>query len=202
MVVIAADHGEALGEHDYYFDHGDLLYEEQLRVPFVVKGPGVPRDGRRIPTPVSLVDVMPTVIELCGFDRVAGLDGRSLVSVMWLGEGADDTGVAVFAESDKGDFMRPQNRSLKPGVEGKLRSVRKGRHKLIYFPRPSGDILELYDLEADPGETQNLRDARPELLRILSKELFEWIGSEGTQSRAKIVDPAAQARLRALGYLP
>src|SRR5262249_42822488 len=60
LVLLTADHGESLGEHDYYFQHGWFPYEESLHVPLIVRFPGIA--PRRVGGPVSLVDVLPTVL--------------------------------------------------------------------------------------------------------------------------------------------
>ncbi|MEZ5979204.1 MAG: sulfatase [Planctomycetota bacterium] len=81
IVVLSADHGEAVGEHDYYFDHG-TLYDEVARVPLIVHLPGGRRGGTRVSTPVQLVDLMPTLLELAGAPVPEHLHGRSLVPAL------------------------------------------------------------------------------------------------------------------------
>ena len=76
LVVLVSDHGEEFLEHGQVM-HGLAQYEESVRVPFLLWGPGVPRDVR-VPESVSLVDVMPTVLDLLGMPAPEGLDGRSL----------------------------------------------------------------------------------------------------------------------------
>jgi arylsulfatase A-like enzyme len=91
VVVVVADHGESLGEHGEA-DHGVFLYESVLRVPLIVRAPGLP--PRRVPSVVRLIDVMPTVLDLLGLP-VPPLDGVSLVATL-NGQPAD---VEAYAES-------------------------------------------------------------------------------------------------------
>ena len=79
IVVIVADHGEGLGDHDWW-THG-ILYREQIRVPLIVRVPGQTQ-GRRVKSLVRTVDLVPTVLELAGVNPVPDLDGRSLVPLL------------------------------------------------------------------------------------------------------------------------
>jgi hypothetical protein len=80
IVIVTADHGEALGEHGQPF-HSTDLYDSQIRVPFVIEGPGI--KPQHVPETVSLTDLVPTVLELAGFvpPRGASLDGRSIAEL-------------------------------------------------------------------------------------------------------------------------
>jgi len=81
LVLLTADHGEAMKEHDF-LGHGIFLYEELLRVPLIVWYPGVVPAGRRIQTPVQSVDVYPTLVELAGLPVPPGLSGHSFASTL------------------------------------------------------------------------------------------------------------------------
>src|SRR5678816_2562234 len=84
MLLVVADHGEAFGVHRAYgqkmFFHGQTLYDELLRVPLLVRVPGVA--PRRVAEPVALLDVAPTIVELMGAPRQASFQGRSLVPAL------------------------------------------------------------------------------------------------------------------------
>ncbi len=150
IVIVTADHGEALGDHGTPF-HSSDLYNSQLHVPFVVSGPGIP--AAHLPETVSLTDLVPTVIELAGFEAPAKLDGRSLAEIL-TGKraSANDTGSA-FAIMVK-DRSNP----------GGLAAVIRGRWKLIVSD--SGNV-ELYDVQADPRERANVADQHPEIVQEL-----------------------------------
>ena len=137
LVVYTSDHGDNLGARTFWGKSN--MYEEAVGVPLIIKGPGIPV-GRRVTTPVSLVDVYPTIIEAVGEESTLGerkLPGTSLLRLL-NGEGADRT---VFSEyhavgSMTGIFM-----------------VRFGRYKYVHY---EGYRPQLFDLEADPMETRDL----------------------------------------------
>jgi len=149
IVIISADHGEALGEHGHDY-HSTDLYNSQMRVPLVMTGPGI--RAQTIPETVSLTDLVPTIVELAGFQPPTRLDGRSLADLA-TGKRASvaDTGTA-FAAMIK-------DRSNPGGVTAFVR----GRWKII----ESGSSLELYDIYQDPDERENLANVRPEIVREL-----------------------------------
>src|SRR5262249_7234042 len=95
-VIVTSDHGESLGEHGET-THGLFLSDATVRIPLLMTAPALP-SGARVAAPVSLVDVMPTILELVGADPVPGLDGRSLLA---LARGADGDGSrALYLETE------------------------------------------------------------------------------------------------------
>ena len=146
-----------------------MLYEGGIRVPLIVRWPGVVDAGRVSDEPVTSVDFFPTLAELAGVtsDLPKPLDGVSLVP-LW--EGAEITRDAIY-------WHFPCYLQAGGGGGGQWRTtpagaMRRGRWKLIEFFE-SGR-LELYDLSADIGERNNLAAERPELVRDLHKELKAW----------------------------
>ena len=97
VVVVTADHGEEFGEHGGRY-HGTTVYEEQVRVPLVVVGPGV-RGGARVATAVQTIDLLPTALSALGIPRPARLRGRDLGPLLATDAGDKDEGFA-FAETD------------------------------------------------------------------------------------------------------
>jgi arylsulfatase A-like enzyme len=141
-VVIFSDHGEAFGEHRFggermYF-HGQTLYDELLRVPLVIKVPGV--KPRAVPERVMLVDLGPTLCDLFKAARPKNFHGRSLLPAL-LGEPLPVH--PVYAE------LLPT-----PSWNHLWRSIIEGELKLIH--KLSENTLELYDLGKDPTEQKNL----------------------------------------------
>jgi choline-sulfatase len=182
-LIVTADHGESLHEHGEA-GHGIFLYESVVRIPLIVRAPGLA--ARRIAAVTSLVDVMPTILDLAGADRPAArLDGISLIDAM---RGAADLDVDAYAES-----QYPLQFGWSP-----LRSLRNGRFKLIAAPRP-----ELYDLERDPSELRNLFGTRPDLGRAMAQRLMEMEAAATGDARAadSAVPPDIAERLAALGYI-
>jgi arylsulfatase A-like enzyme/Tfp pilus assembly protein PilF len=187
LVVVTSDHGEGLGEHGESA-HGFFAYESTLRVPLIVRGPGV-KPGGRLSVTARSVDLVPTVLELLGVTASARKpSGRSLAPELRGQRMADEP---AYAES------------LLPLLHygwSDLRVLRDGRWKYIQAPRP-----ELYDLQQDPAETANLagtQPARAEALRAaLGRRLEQERAAGVTRASAADVSPDLLEKLGALGYL-
>jgi choline-sulfatase len=184
IVVVAADHGESLGDHGER-DHGIFVYESVLHVPLIIRAPNV--SPRRIADVVRLVDVMPTVLDLLRVPR-RPVDGISLVGMMH-GE-ARQVEVDAYSES-----QYPLRFGWSP-----LRALRAGRYKLIEAPRP-----ELYDLDRDPFEQRNIHAERRDLARALAQRLTTLERRVPARPRGDGTDPILSAelqqRLTSLGYI-
>jgi arylsulfatase A-like enzyme len=202
-VVLTSDHGENLGEHDYFYDHGDYVYGPSLRVPLAVVLPsGHPLHGaRRIEEWVSLVDVLPTLVDLMGLtlgdaERRA-LDGRSLLPAL---RGEPLARRPVFAESGQSFYPKSVRRRVSFDISGRFRTVIDGRWKLDWTPGlPPGSAFELYDLVEDPGETRDLNTpGHPEVARLRAL-LRDWMRPNERERR----EPRAEdlRALRELGYV-
>ena len=206
IVVFTADHGESLGEHDYYYDHGDYVYNAGTRVPLAFSLPvSHPLRGQeRIPGWVSLVDVVPTLFELLGRDLPEVLsdqaEGQSLVPAL---RGEPLATRPVFAESGKARFPDSVRRRVRFDVSGRFRSVIQDGWKLIWTPFAEDEgQWELYDLHVDPHETKDLYRADHPRFETLREALREWmtsasnVGGEPAELRPEDVEV-----LRALGYV-
>ena len=144
-LIVTSDHGEAFGEHGM-IRHGFELWEELVRVPLIVRVPGVP--PRRVQTRRSAIDLAPTILDLCGVAAPAGsesdfLDGTSLVSDFFMPSGEQPAPRPVFIDMAAG----PNNADRQALIDDDKKLVASG-----------GRPLSLYDLEADPGETKDLLD--------------------------------------------
>ncbi len=187
LVVIAGDHGEAFGEHDE-IGHSIFVYDTTLRVPLIFAGAGVARAGVSVDDPVSLIDVLPTVLELIGAPR-AEVDGVSLVPALGGGALAPRE---LYAES----FAPLLDFGWSP-----LRSVRREGLKYVAAPTP-----ELYDLTADPGETNNVVTARAGqaadlLARTDRYSPADLVSEPGRNGDGTAAEREARRRLQALGYV-
>ena len=153
IVVVAADHGESLGEHGED-GHGIFLYESTLRVPLIMRVPDF--RPRRVTSTVRLVDLMPTLLDLLHVP-VTTADGVSLARLMR----PDGTDIQLEAYSE----------STYPERFGwsRLRSLRGDRYKLIEAPRP-----ELYDLQTDPFEQRNLYAENPRLAGLMRERIKQF----------------------------
>ncbi|MCS6915189.1 MAG: sulfatase-like hydrolase/transferase [Myxococcales bacterium] len=160
-VVVFSDHGESLGEHrlggePLYF-HGESLYEEVLRVPLVFYLPGVA--PREVPDRVMLLDLAPTVLALAGIPAPPSFRGRSLVPAL---AGQPLPPGPAYAE------MLPH-----AGWQKNERALVVGNWKL--YARFTDNLMELYDLAADPTEQHNLAHRRPDRLRDMKRELSAFM---------------------------
>jgi arylsulfatase A-like enzyme len=203
LIVFTSDHGESLGEHDFYWDHGDYVYNAGTRVPLGIVPPK-PRasDRRTVDTPVSLVDVAPTLVELLGLlpPELAAerFEGRSLAPYL-RGDSPPDE--PVFAESGKSYFPGMIAGRVGFDVSGRFRTVIAGGWKLIWTPgqRPEREF-QLYDIEQDPDELTDLSRAHPERVLQLKAALDAWMADDVTVPSAEIPESEKEG-LRALGYI-
>src|SRR5262249_34407318 len=150
--------GESLGEHGED-EHGIFLYEGALHIPMILRAAGLP--SRHIGGIASLVDVMPTVLDLLGLAPMA-VDGVSLIPAGR--EGHDLPERSVYAES-----MYAKRFGWSP-----LRALRDGRFKLVDAPRP-----ELYDLDNDPFEEHDLSATQPGLVKAMRAALPSFDAHDG-----------------------
>jgi choline-sulfatase len=182
VVLVTADHGESLGEHGEG-THGIFVYDATIRVPWVMAGPSIAA-GRVSRTVARSIDVLPTLADYAGLDRLADVDGRSLRPAA---DGQEMSDAPSYAES------------LYPEMElgwAPLYAWRTSTLKFIKAPRP-----ELYDLEHDRPETMNrLQDQRARADE-LARKLEETLARTPAPVAAAPVDPEAAERLRALGYV-
>ena len=177
LIIVLSDHGEGLGDHGEA-KHGLLLYREALQVPLLVKLPGGVRGGQRVAAPAALVDVLPTVAEVAGFELPKGLPGRSLLS---LEEGPQRR---IYSETYYGRLHFGWS---------ELHSLVDGRFHFIDSPRP-----ELYDWIEDPKERDNILARERRVFRAMQGELARL--PLGFEEPAPVA-PEEAARLAALGYL-
>ena len=187
-IVVTADHGEAFGEHGEE-GHGLLAYDETLRVPLIVRAPGLPA-GRVVEERVSLYDLFPTFVDLFALDAPAAeLPGRSLAAAR-AGAPAPPAG-EVYFESLAG--MTGKGWAPLTGV-----IAGGGDDKLISVPQP-----ELYDLAADPEERRNLVDERRRRVHELRARLAEMTagGEEPAAAVERELSEEDRRQLAALGYL-
>jgi len=184
LVVVAGDHGESLGEHGES-THGLFVYDAVLRVPLIVAWPARLQPAT-VSTPVRLLDLAPTILDLAGGPGLDGADGLTLRGLLEPRGQADEPSPA-YAETYFPEFFMQW---------APLRALHAGHWKYIDAPEP-----ELYDLAADPAEQVNL--AARELARAASmKRALEGTVSGGRGRLASTsISSEARQRLTSLGYL-
>lgn len=175
LTVAVGDHGEGLGEHGER-THGFFVYQSTLRVPLILAGPGVPA-GERRRGPARTADVLPTLLALLGMPPPHGVDGADFMR-------GSRGGVDSYAET-----LYPASFGWAP-----LHAYRRDHLKYVEAPRP-----ELYDLQKDPGEQDDLAARQPQDVERLSEALAAF--RRGERRSATALDAEAEERLRALGYV-
>ena len=201
IFVVTSDHGEEFFEHGV-LGHGFSLYQGVIHVPLIAHGPGIAAE-RRVETPVQIVDLAATLTDLVGLGDHMG-DGVSFARA--LQEGAWSHDRLLYLENEFGQ-THESNRDFV------LNGVREGPYKLVltefnaYFPPEDHGGQALFNLDVDPGETENLitsEEHRPIVERLLERLLAHshFLSETGFRD----VEPAVLSAdltesLKALGYL-
>lgn len=191
IVIVVADHGEHLTEHDLYFTHR-FPYQETLHVPLMIRLPGARQGGRRVSEEVSLVDLLPTLVELLQLKTQAVLEGESLAPLM-AGAGGDRDRI-LFAEYGGNE-------------ENHVRAAWDEEFRLIHFSVEGERWDELYERRKDREERVESADRFPGERRRLASALAARFGppdqilAKFPASSGEEPDPEALERLRALGYI-
>jgi hypothetical protein len=199
LVVLTSDHGEELYQHNRFFLHAWSIYDSVLRVPLILRLPGVLPEGRVVDGVVRIEDVAPTILELLGRVVPEGFEGESLLPSIRSGSADAD----AFVISELGPWIV---------------SVRSDRWHYLYNPkgytspatvhRDRGDrplfrieTEELYDLHADPREARNVVADHPELAREMRERATRWLAEEPDDFQPYDVNPELLEELRAMGYV-
>jgi arylsulfatase A-like enzyme/Tfp pilus assembly protein PilF len=192
IIVLCGDHGESLGEHGEK-THGFFIYNATMHVPLIIRLPEN-KSPRVVTDPVSLVDLMPTVLEALDVDIPSQVQGKSLLAA--LGSHGE------HEAHDRGDKERVlYGETFLPRLHfnwSELRGSENTKYHFIDAPRP-----ELYDLANDPGELHNLFSEKKAVSAEMRAKLLAMIRdySAGKELAEKTgLDPAMMERLKALGY--
>ena len=189
-VIVSSDHGESLGEHDYYFDHGANLFDPVQRIPFIVLGHGA--KSVRSKVLVSSLDIMPTLLDAARVSFPAGLAGRSVLP--FAAGRAESTRETLIGENDRGH-----------------QGIWDRRHKLIDLdPRAVKTARQLFDRSEDPSEMRPRSD-HTDVARKLGVVLDEYRDVEmrsAIKNRRQLEGKTARAptgpeceQLKAWGYV-
>jgi len=203
LLVVTGDHGEEM------FEHGRLVhtqpYDETARVPLLIRGPGVPA-GLRIPQPVQTVDVMPTVLSLLGLPIPEHVQGRDLTPLL-RGEPRDGSEAFVdgmLAGRRKGPLAWIEERDGRRWSY--LREARRLESGEYVFEAPA----ELYDLDEDPKQLDDVSADFPDVVARLEQRLLERLRADREAGQAlgledepqeSLLSDEEQEQLRQLGYV-
>ena len=193
LTMVTADHGEGLMQHGH-MEHGLHIYEEAVRVPFVVHWPAA-LAARRLDGPVQLADVGPTLAAVAGLSWTeAPGQGRSLSDVL-RGRADPDGRREVFLQRRRYDAPLASGRVVK----GQQYALRAGPWK--YIESREEGTYELYDLGGDPREQTNLLSAAPAEASSLPGRLARFVRSAPAPAAQPAVGEEEARKLRALGYV-
>jgi arylsulfatase A-like enzyme len=192
VVVLTSDHGESLGEHDYYFDHGEDLFDPSLRIPLIVSVPGAAK-AQRSDALASTLDLVPTILDAVKVSYPPDLAGQSLLPVVLNHRTAERA--RLFGQNDRN-----------------LVATWDQRLKLVATPKGDAWRFALYDRSTDPEETrdesarrvEDLRRHRRELELFLERTELEWShireALAHTSGEERLSVPGCE-QLKALGYV-
>ena len=190
LVMVAADHGESLGEHGER-THGVFVYDATMRVPWIISGSGFTVQGSESDALVRLIDLAPTALDLLGVNVPAAFEGRSIVPAAGSAAPASDP-------TERTAYLEAMDANLTRGW-APLTGIVTRDAKLIDLPIP-----ELYDLAADPKETANryTRDAaRARTFESLRRGTIASFGTRTSSADKTTLSAEARQRLQALGYV-
>ena len=186
LVVVTADHGEEFFEHGGR-GHQRTLFDEVLRVPLIFHWPGRIAAGHRVRDQVTLIDLMPTLLSLVGVESPQPMQGRDLSPLL--------RGESLPARPALSELLVDRRQ---------MRSMRSAEEKLITY---GGRRFSLYDLDADPSESEPLRAEGDRLRRARSALSDLRRDTDAARQRlgfpeaSAAPDPETCARLVRLGYL-
>jgi arylsulfatase A-like enzyme len=204
LIIITADHGEEFQEHGQVLH--EQAHEELIHVPLIIRMPNAENSikrnpgerllslfkeqkkifpAKRVKTLVQHIDIMPTVLDIAGIDKPPYARGRSLLKVI---NGISAEPMYIFSRNTSGTQY----------------AVRNDIWKLFFFPEENKTVL--YNIVADPAETNDLSGTEIKIREKLKKVLFQWFNEcEEIRSRCQSdkieIDGTTKEELRALGYI-
>ncbi len=206
LLVVNGDHGESLGEHRVWFDHGDDLYDPSTWVPLAIKPPGGAHAGAVVDDPVELLDLAPTILDLLGLAAAPSMEGRTLRDTM------QGTGHRMQARGLC--FDRPANLEARAAgtiTEPTWRLASLRASSSLFVRRESPEHAdEYYDLSEDPSQERSELEARlqdpdgAQLMGLLADQtdrLMKGMSTEMVERSTQELSSEAEEALRALGYI-
>jgi len=195
LVILTADHGESLGEHDYYFYHGSKLYDPSMRIPLFFSGEYINNDKTIIESEVRSIDIAPSIWQLLDLKKENYFEGKSLFPL----ESLNFSPRYSYGENvNKFSFSRTM--ISKEDILNKKKSMRINGRKFI--DNPANEKDEFYNIHNDPGEIFNIIDSTTDtdefkkILRVIKEQYDDKLSTVGT-----MIDFKTLEELKTLGYV-
>jgi arylsulfatase A-like enzyme len=211
LIIVAADHGECLGEHSIYCAHVSL-YEPNVRVPLIFYWPGHVPEGKRSSELCENVDIYPTILDLLGVEMRGRLSGESLLPI-WRGRARGRKGVVAEHSEHVAVSWRTEDWTYlyQPAADEAIRA----KLSKEWTEGPPGQWVlhagkeELYNRREDLNEQDDRSGSASEILKSLRSDCAEWVDAcdraweaRGVEpNRLPTVDPERLEQLKALGYV-
>lgn len=187
IIIITSDHGEVFGERNL-FNHSVSVYQDQIYIPLIIKYPDM-QERRLIDEPVSVVDLMPTILDVLKYEIPEGIQGKSL-----LAQNSGESREIIGESFPSGHLL-----TTHPRFNRIERAVFSWPYKFI---SSTAGKRELFELMKDPNEKKNLYDANDNISMQLEAELNQWLKDNKEESGSAVkLDKDARERLKALGYI-
>ncbi len=188
LLVLTADHGQSISEHDY-IGHSMELYREIMRIPLILNYPGRIPAGTTVDHAVQSIDIMPTILDLLGIEPPGTCRGISLLPMTSAGAGSSESRSSYL------ETLHPLQKKRR------LIGLDSGEYK--YIKALEGGREELYSAGTDPAEARNLAATDPELTEIMRKKLQEMLEGMQNYSSSKEIPMDRQTieAMKALGYI-
>ena len=196
LIILTSDHGEEFGEHGN-FRHGATIYQEQLRVPLIMKFPPLIPAGKSIETAVRSIDITPTILDILRISFPNKLEGRSLLPLI-AGDEDEDHPESVFIEENYDDEFIFDG-IVKENTWKYILTRRSKRRDVEKFGRE-----ELYNIGRDPGERNDLAGTEHGIMEDLRSELDSFHAhcrSKALSPSRTVLDKETIRQLEAIGYL-
>lgn len=227
LIILMSDHGSSLGEHDYWFGHGNFAYDASSHVLLTMSYPKLLPKNKITDEPINTINVIPTILDILNIPISKNMEGKSLLPLILnnkkideyvYGEGGRNQDYITTIRDKKwkfiknGDYIKDEKTgelSYRYMVLPKITINESG----LFGSEVTWPIYELYDIENDPLETTNLIDQEPEIADKLMTQLYKWLSRPQIITikelqerrtdiqRSKDLDEETIKRLQALGYL-
>src|SRR6266849_6204551 len=195
LIAVAADHGEAFGEHGE-LSHGFFLYDETLHVPLMIKLPAERAAGLRIETRVGLVDLAPTLLQEVKIKVPVAMQGETVLNLIKPSTSGGHLTVTAKPAAERPGYAETDYPHRAFGWSP-LHSLRSGKYLYVEAPE-----RELYDQSVDPKALHNLATSSKAVADTMSSQLEEFRRKTTAAATGQpSIDPQRVEQLQALGYV-